>query len=215
MDTKDNVNSIRYRLLELRGDESQQDLADEIGVSRSLVKAWESGDRKIKIDDLISLSKHFHVSADYLLGLTDARTDDRDVKFISDYTGLSASTIEKFHKYAHLRSHESGILEIFDRFITLYYEKLLHRLYLLSGAVDSAKHYLSLEHPKFDGERSDFYYQLLSQRLYSFSELCRDIPAGILGSNEVCEELERRRQLGDVFAASNEDLSEFLEHGLD
>ena len=93
MDTKDNVNSIRYRLLELRGDESQQDLADEIGVSRSLVKAWESGDRKIKIDDLISLSKHFHVSADYLLGLTDARTDDRDVKFISDYTGLSASTM--------------------------------------------------------------------------------------------------------------------------
>lgn len=215
MDTKGTASSIRYRLLELRGEESQQELADEIGVSRSLVKAWESGDRRIKLDDLISLSKHFHVSTDYLLGLSDVRTDDRDVQFVSDYTGLNATTIEKFHRYAHLRGHESGILSIFDRLISHYYEKILHRLFLIDSAVESSKYYLSLEDPQSDGMRSDYYYQLLGQRLFSFSELCGDIPSTLFDSRSVCEELEKRIQEGGGWLSREDDLEEFLENGLD
>lgn len=60
------VRSIR----KIRG-ESQQDIADALGVKRETVKFWESGDRHIKEIDIIKLAKHFCVSADDLLGLND------------------------------------------------------------------------------------------------------------------------------------------------
>ena len=209
MDTKDNTNSIRYRLLELRGEESQQDLADAIGVSRSLVKAWESGDRKIKIDDLISLSKHFHVSADYLLGMSDAKTDDRDIKYISDYTGLNAATIAKFHRYAHLRGHDSEILANFDSFIDLFYERFLHRLLLLRFSLSSAKE--ALEDPKCDERSFNLWLPEVRMNLYLFSSLCSRIPEDLFHGKEITDELEKRASIGEL--EHSIDLEEFLEYG--
>lgn len=68
------IETIGARTYNLRrsaeNNETQQGLADAIGVSRELVKAWERGSRKIQIDDLVKLAKHFDVSTDYLLGLS-------------------------------------------------------------------------------------------------------------------------------------------------
>ena len=46
---------------------SQEELANQIGVSRQSVSKWESGQAKPDLDKIIALSNIFDVSTDYLL----------------------------------------------------------------------------------------------------------------------------------------------------
>lgn len=48
---------------------TQSDLAMRMGVSRSGVNAWEMGVSKPSLDNLIALSRIFHTTTDYLLGI--------------------------------------------------------------------------------------------------------------------------------------------------
>lgn len=68
---KNNIASERVRI-----GMSQQDLADELGVSRDSVKGWESGDTAIRSSMLVRMADIFSCSLDYLMG----RTDDRLVR---------------------------------------------------------------------------------------------------------------------------------------
>ena len=54
----------------------QAQVADIIRVDRRAISAYEIGDRQPSYDILISLAKLYHVSTDYLLGVTDIRTID-------------------------------------------------------------------------------------------------------------------------------------------
>ena len=58
------------RLRKLRTDKglSQQQLADIIGASKSLISCYESGKRNPSLENIISFMQIFGVSADYLLG---------------------------------------------------------------------------------------------------------------------------------------------------
>ena len=53
---------------------TQSDLARKLYVTRSSVNAWEMGVSVPTAAKLVELSLFFHVSADYLLGLTDDPT---------------------------------------------------------------------------------------------------------------------------------------------
>ncbi len=48
---------------------SQSDIAKRMGISRSAVNAWEMGLSTPTTPYIIELSKLFHVSTDYLLGI--------------------------------------------------------------------------------------------------------------------------------------------------
>ena len=222
MDEKQNNNLTGSVIMKLRKreNESQQELADAIGVSRSLVKAWESGERKIKIDDLISLSAHYHVSTDYILGLSSAATDNRDARFVCEYTGLSKETIEKFHKYAHLRNHETGILDVFDSFIGFFYEQFLHRLYIIKESVEHGEEWIKdLNTPRDAWKDAEYYrilngiFETLRQNLFSYYELCRRIPNKLFDSDRIYDELDKLAWAAKV--EHETDLEDFLENGLE
>ncbi len=69
--------STAYRVSELRKDRGwkQNELADMIHVTRSQISRLESGETKnIGSDLLVSLAEVFHVSTDYLLGITPIST---------------------------------------------------------------------------------------------------------------------------------------------
>ena len=59
-------------LSEVRKDhkDTQADLAQQLHVSVSTVRSWEGGHSSPNHEMLISICKLYHVSADYLLGLT-------------------------------------------------------------------------------------------------------------------------------------------------
>lgn len=85
----------KIMLLRGKAGESQQSLADSIGVKRETIKFWESGGRQIKGGDIVKLAEHFNVSADYLLGLSDVATTDTELHAVCKYTGLSETSIKK------------------------------------------------------------------------------------------------------------------------
>ena len=64
---------------------TQQQLADRIGVAKSVVSYYESGDRYPSYDVLVRIAHVFHTSTDYLL-------DVKKEKVI-DVTGLSDEDI--------------------------------------------------------------------------------------------------------------------------
>ena len=65
---------------------TQKQLAARIGLAISAVSSYESGSRYPSFDTLIKLARIFHVSTDYLLGLTERRS--------IDVTGLTDEEIE-------------------------------------------------------------------------------------------------------------------------
>lgn len=65
---------------------TQKQVADRIGLATSAVSSYESGTRYPSYDVFVKLSRIFHVSTDYLLGMTDRRN--------IDVTGLNDNEIE-------------------------------------------------------------------------------------------------------------------------
>ena len=82
------INSIIKRLRTDK-DLTQNDLAEMMNCNRQKIADWERGKSTPSADDLILLSKKFNVSVDYLLGLSNTPTTDKDIQFICDYTGLT------------------------------------------------------------------------------------------------------------------------------
>lgn len=61
------------RLQDLRIDHDlrQQDVADILCCQRNVYRRYECGEREIPVWALITLAEYYHVSIDYLVGVTD------------------------------------------------------------------------------------------------------------------------------------------------
>ena len=75
------------KLKELRTSQklTQQQLADRLGVAKSVVSYYESGDRYPSYDVLVRIAHVFHTSTDYLLDISKEN--------VIDVTGLSKEDI--------------------------------------------------------------------------------------------------------------------------
>lgn len=60
---------LSVRLKELRGNRSQKEIANELGVKQQTYSRWELGDRQPKLDEFAALAHHFGVTTDWLLGV--------------------------------------------------------------------------------------------------------------------------------------------------
>lgn len=76
----------KLKSLRLEKKLTQKQVADRIGLAISAVSSYESGNRYPSYDVLVQLARIFHVTTDYLLGMTDKRN--------IDVTGLDDSEIE-------------------------------------------------------------------------------------------------------------------------
>ncbi|HEM9532901.1 TPA: helix-turn-helix transcriptional regulator [Streptococcus agalactiae] len=72
--SKNNMKSFSKRLKELRleKNQTQRQLADELGVNRVNVTRWEKGNTEPSFSKLIELSKLLNTTPNYLLGVSDA-----------------------------------------------------------------------------------------------------------------------------------------------
>lgn len=93
----DYMEKVSKRIVSLREEkgETQQELADAIGITRQSLSRYEIAARTINIEVLGALAQHFGVSADYLLGLSDVRSTEQDMQAACEMTGLSEETITK------------------------------------------------------------------------------------------------------------------------
>ena len=83
---------IAERIRELRWERnlSQAELARKLGITRSSINSWESSTSLPSIRYLIDLAKFFHVTTDYMLGMSERTSMDisnltqEDIALISD-----------------------------------------------------------------------------------------------------------------------------------
>lgn len=76
----------KLHILRIEKKLTQKQVADRIGLATSAVSSYESGNRYPSYEALIKLARMFHVSTDYLLGITNQRN--------IDVTGLDNESVE-------------------------------------------------------------------------------------------------------------------------
>lgn len=142
-------------ITKLREDSLQkrQETADALGISRASLEYYEKDKRKPDIEVLTKIADYYHVSADYLLGRTNAKTTDKDVQFVCEYTGLSDESVAVLH--ADTFSHKD---EIYPRFSTAID-------FLLQGG---ALYEFSALRDRFFDYRS--YWQIMNERTESMND---------------------------------------------
>ena len=94
-----NITTVRLRQLIENSGKTRKEIAEQLKCDTSTITKHYNGDRDITTDFLIKYANLFDVSADYLLGLSDTATTDKDIQFICKYTGLSEKAIEVLHFY--------------------------------------------------------------------------------------------------------------------
>ena len=97
--------------------ETQEQLADAIGVTRDALAKWETYKRRPKLETLYNIAEHLNVSMDYLLGRQDDPTNEPDMKAMVSYTGLSVQALQNIREYGlYCKSmdHENSIEGIFS-----------------------------------------------------------------------------------------------------
>lgn len=72
---------------------SQDELSKILGVSKSTLGLWETGDTLPDARSLHDLAVYYGVSADYLLGDSGVKTANPEIQAICKYTGLSEGSI--------------------------------------------------------------------------------------------------------------------------
>lgn len=77
--------------------EKAKELAEKLGVSIQAVNQYKQGQGFPKTENLVNIARHFNVSLDYLVGLSDVSTPDASIQAIAEYTGLSQRAIELLH----------------------------------------------------------------------------------------------------------------------
>ena len=63
----------RIRDLREDADQTQQAVADYLNMQRGVYRRYELGEREIPVWAVIRLAEYYHVSTDYLLGLTERK----------------------------------------------------------------------------------------------------------------------------------------------
>lgn len=74
--TDDIMVIFQKRFKELVGKSTQEEVAKKVNTSRQNVSNWLNGKSRPDIHTLAEISKGYHASADYLLGLTDIKKEE-------------------------------------------------------------------------------------------------------------------------------------------
>ena len=108
-----NNNIFAERLTQTMKDrgENQTTLAEKITeqyvtIQRQTISLYMNGQSKPDTERLTAIARVLNVSSDYLLGLTNHRTQDANIRSMCDFVGLRQETLENLHstvclKYVH------------------------------------------------------------------------------------------------------------------
>ena len=182
----DGVFSTRLRYLMSGDDEllnpqktTQEELAKATGITRQTISQYMDGSILPNIEKMYFIARHFNVSTDYLLGLTDTPAIHPNFREICDFTGLSTKSVMFLH---FLKNHEGNNfkLQILDALLSdLWIEWFLNSIYEYTLGVAIKK----VGSTKTEKENSqslekeiDYAKFLFSRRTEEeFEKLCNDL----------------------------------------
>jgi len=98
---------------------SQEQLAEQVGVSRQSISKWETGQSAPELDKVVALSRIFGISTDELLGNTPQKQENLStVNPINDY--VRANLLRRFFTLGWVTALV-GVLALVVEWISLYY----------------------------------------------------------------------------------------------
>ena len=96
----------------LRGDMTQAEFADFLGLSRPTIGFYENGIRIPDVLVLKQIGEKCKVSSDWLIGLSDTKDVDADMRRTCEYTGLSEDAVTGLRKIT-LDGEQPNVAHIF------------------------------------------------------------------------------------------------------
>lgn len=101
---------MKSRLLELQLDyESATAMANRIGIPRQTLDKYLHGERTPTFEILYKICDRCDISADWLLGLSDVRNTNTDIKAACKTTGLSELTVSILHENKRLNQSKPAL----------------------------------------------------------------------------------------------------------
>ena len=136
---------------------SQNVIAEKLEVSKSVLSEWASGKKKPSLKNLCNLSQYFGVSTDYLLGLTDARAVEPDIRAIQEYTGLNDSSLKRLKSISKDRRNIDGSFLEFINFLfdNYYFDAIVSALFDYQSAIEASCVRIELSREAYDEITSD------------------------------------------------------------
>lgn len=107
---------------------SQETVSKELGISKSTLGLWETGDTLPDAKAVYDLSAYYGVSTDYLLGKTDIPAISMKVAEICKYTGLTEYTVSTLNMHATIGKTMSSFLARFFEDFVVSNEKCLDKI---------------------------------------------------------------------------------------
>ena len=206
---------------------TQKTLADAVGVTRQAISNYMWGITSPDWKTIAAIAQFFHVSADYLLGLSGVATVDKDIQAICEYTGLSEDAVRILHEAAQNPPtgdlSKNSVQSFLDRFLNDEEGRALLRAYRsINEACISALHDIEEHYPdkvefaegeektdKIDYIRDyilDDNLRCLHVSLYDFHEKSIDFLDNVLGYKDI---EKRLNNWSDELSKGGED------HGID
>ena len=111
-DKKPKMPIFRDRLDKLRGDMSYSEFAEKLGISRATMGFYLAGNRVPNAVDLKKIAERCEVSADYLLGMSDAaKAENHEIGYA---LGLSDKSISKLKRFAENKFSKIALNQILE-----------------------------------------------------------------------------------------------------
>lgn len=172
MEKKTNVRkSFQKHFSELRAESglSQAKLGKELGLSAATIGYYENGDRLPDIEIAARIATYFHVSVDYLLGLSECKSAEPDVQVACMVTGLSESSIETLQYIKENNCNLTILNYLLDRSERRRFESVLEHISFYCDSLAKQEIFIETakEELKFTDKRECLAYEIY----WDFSDL--------------------------------------------
>lgn len=95
----ENILPIRLKAIRNAAGLSQREMAERVGVSNKVLSFYEQGRNTPDAVFIARFAEANQCSADYLLGLSDVKTQQADIRTICRQTGLSEAAVRQLEQY--------------------------------------------------------------------------------------------------------------------
>lgn len=192
----------RERFSALRGEMTQAQFADKLGISRATVGLYETGSRLPDALGIKNIAEKCGVSADYLIGLTDVRTSEADMRTMCEYTGLTEKALFNIKTASSLCLHNCTGQNIINDFINDFFPDLTYDLIEIWSSTQIAKAFLRAVQDSTSWNAVENVKKELEVLVFRLSRTCDAIPNSF-DTYSVLEQLEdvyieKRFVKGDV-----------------
>lgn len=165
------------KLIELKQDEDYKNTipvqAKQIKIPEQTFRKYINGISDCSISNLTKIAKYYNVSTDYLLGLAQEPTADKDLNAVCEYTGLTEKAILTLVALKE-KSDSRAYIDLLSCIISN--ENFVYLLGLLEGYIVPSKESVSA---KFSMSRADINYKDLC--LFATNNAMRDILDDVSG----------------------------------